>query len=109
MLKLIIPNLSYLLMIWKFIETWSLLKTKSLQADTDSVQQWSGENYMELSIQKTKVRGLFAHVRWTALILIAVSDVLILFSDCIKDLGVVLVNCIFIVVFISYIRRHFGH
>jgi hypothetical protein len=28
---------------------------KSLQADIDSVQQWCGENHMELSIEKTKI------------------------------------------------------
>jgi hypothetical protein len=64
---------------------------KALQADTDPVHQWRGENYMQLNIQKTKIIFLTRksnsnHINY------CVKDVLILHSDCIKDLGVLLDN-----------------
>jgi hypothetical protein len=58
---------------------------KALQADTDSVHQWFGENCTQLSIQETKMISVTrksdsVHFNYY------VKDVLILHSGCKKDL-----------------------
>jgi hypothetical protein len=61
---------------------------KALQAHIDSIHQWCGENCVELNIQKTKISFTCdtnsIHFNY------CVCHVLILHSDCIKDLGVML-------------------
>jgi hypothetical protein len=59
---------------------------KALQTDTGSVHQWCGENCMQLNAEKTKIASFTLktnciHFNYD------VKDVLILRSDCIKDLG----------------------
>jgi hypothetical protein len=61
---------------------------KALKTDIDLVHQWC-ENCMELNIQKTKIIS-FTHKMKSINLNYHVSDVLILHSDCLKDLGVML-------------------
>jgi hypothetical protein len=61
----------------------------ALQVDINAVQQWCGENCMELNIQKTKIISLTRktnsiHFKYF------VKDVLNLRAEYIKDLGVIL-------------------
>jgi hypothetical protein len=60
---------------------------KALQLDIDAVQQWCRENGMELNIQKTKIIS-FTRKTNSIHFKYSVKDVLILHSDCIKDIGV---------------------
>jgi hypothetical protein len=56
----------------------SVQDCKSLQSDTDLVQQWCGENCMELNIQKNKIIS-FTHKTNSSHFNYYVSDVLILY------------------------------
>jgi hypothetical protein len=67
----------------------SVKDCKAFQVDIDSIQQWCVENCMEFNIQKTKTiyftrKNVSVHFNYY------VSDVLILRTDSIKDLGVIL-------------------
>jgi hypothetical protein len=62
---------------------------KLLQSDTDSVQKWCTENYMEINIFRINI--IFLLVNLTVSILnYCVGNLLIVRTDCVKDLGVVL-------------------
>jgi hypothetical protein len=62
-----------------------------LQIDVDAVQQWCGENFMQIVIQKTKIMP-FACKTDSINFNYFVKDVVFLHSNCIKNFGVTLVS-----------------
>jgi hypothetical protein len=89
LIKSVIPNFLFAddLKVYRNIK--SAEDCKALKVDMDAVQQWCGENCMELNIQKTKIISFTCktnsiHFKYS------VKDVVILRAECVKDLGVVL-------------------